>query len=76
MEVIKVTGCTDCPFCQIEWSPDSIGFDTTLSCGLYGFGKTAYMDNIIDVLDSYAEEKKLPKTPKWCPLTEIQITKQ
>lgn len=75
METIKVTGCTDCPFCHVEWNPDSMGRDTYLSCNLIRHGKESYVNNGIAAYDSYDEKQASIVTPEWCPLTEIQITK-
>lgn len=75
METIKVTGCTDCPFCQVEWYPDSVGNDMLLSCGLVKYVKDGFQEFMIACYDSYEEEQEPIETPEWCPLTEIQITK-
>ena len=72
---IEVTGCLDCPFCQVEQNFDAVGWDTLLSCNLVPHVREAYISRHIVSYDSYDEKQEPIETPEWCPLTEIQITK-
>ena len=50
MEEILVNNCGNCPFCHINFDPDSMGFDTIEYCLLAQFKQQD--EYIIDVYDS------------------------
>lgn len=74
---IEVTCCNDCIFCEKDWDPDSMGYDTVASCIL--LRSMGSKDYFIDSYDSYFEEEqgtpvKLLTILDDCPLKQEIIT--
>jgi hypothetical protein len=57
MEDILVKNCGNCPFCYVDFDPDSMGFDTLEYCLLSQFKQQD--EYIIDVYDSHERQLEL-----------------
>ena len=65
MKEIKVTDCSDCPFCQLDmWA-------INWECWYPGWERNGGASD-----RTICDAEGSMDTPEWCPLTELKITKE